>query len=67
MQIVYNGHWCLEIFNDRFRAGIASGVASDGHYALLLMNDAVAPVTPPRVTVKGVEFIEAGIAGALQE
>jgi 4-hydroxyphenylpyruvate dioxygenase len=54
----YDGYWSLEIFNDRFRAGSASGVAVDGYRSLQLMNDAVAPVMPPRVTVKGVEFIE---------
>ena len=26
----YQGYWSLEIFNDRFRAGSASGVAVDG-------------------------------------
>ena len=54
----YDGYWSLEIFNDRFRAGSASGVAIDGYRSLQLMNDAVAPAMPPRVIVKGVEFIE---------
>jgi 4-hydroxyphenylpyruvate dioxygenase len=54
----YDGYWSLEIFNDRFRAGSASGVAIDGRRSLQLLNDAVAPVMPPRVLVKGVEFIE---------
>jgi 4-hydroxyphenylpyruvate dioxygenase len=54
----YDGYWSLEIFNDRFRAGSATGVAIDGYRSLQLMNDAIAPVMPPRVIVKGVEFIE---------
>jgi 4-hydroxyphenylpyruvate dioxygenase len=54
----YDGYWSLEIFNDRFRAGSATGVAIDGYRSLQLMNDGVAPVMPPRVSVKGVEFIE---------
>ena len=54
----YDGYWSLEIFNDRFRAGSASGVAIDGYRSLQLMNDAIASVLPPRVTVTGVEFIE---------
>jgi 4-hydroxyphenylpyruvate dioxygenase len=54
----YDGYWSLEIFNDRFRAGSATGVAIDGYRSLQLMNDAIAPVMPPRVAVNGVEFIE---------
>jgi 4-hydroxyphenylpyruvate dioxygenase len=62
----YQGYWSLEIFNDRFRAGSASGVAVDGFRSLQLLNDQVAsrprapvkPVMPPRVTVNDVEFIE---------
>jgi 4-hydroxyphenylpyruvate dioxygenase len=62
----YQGYWSLEIFNDRFRAGSASGVALDGFRSLQLLHDQVAsrprapvkPVMPPRVTVNGVEFIE---------
>lgn len=65
-RIGYDGYWSLEIFNDRFRAGSASGVAIDGHRSLQLMHDQVAarprapiaPTMPPRVSVKGVEFIE---------
>jgi 4-hydroxyphenylpyruvate dioxygenase len=65
-RIGYNGWWSLEIFNDRFRAGSASGVAVDGYRSLQLMHDQVAerprPVIarsmPPRVDVKGVEFLE---------
>jgi 4-hydroxyphenylpyruvate dioxygenase len=62
----YQGYWSLEIFNDRFRAGSASGVAVDGYRSLQFLYDQVAarprapvkPVMPPRVNVKGVEFIE---------
>ena len=62
----YQGYWSLEIFNDRFRAGSASGVAVDGYRSLQLLHDEVAsrprsPIKaamPPRVDVKGVEFIE---------
>jgi 4-hydroxyphenylpyruvate dioxygenase len=65
-KIGYNGYWSLEIFNDRFRAGSASGVAVDGYRSLQLMHDfvasrprnAVVPEMPPRVVVKGVAFIE---------
>jgi 4-hydroxyphenylpyruvate dioxygenase len=65
-KIGYDGFWSLEIFNDRFRAGSASGVAVDGYRSLQLMHDTVAhrprsivvPTMPPRVDVKGVEFIE---------
>ena len=62
----YQGYWSLEIFNDRFRAGSASGVAVDGYRSLQLLYDEVAsrpraPIKaemPPRVDVRGVEFIE---------
>ena len=62
----YEGYWSLEIFNDRFRAGSATGVAVDGFRSLQLLHDQVAsrprspigPAMPPRVNVKGVEFIE---------
>jgi 4-hydroxyphenylpyruvate dioxygenase len=65
-KIGYDGYWSLEIFNDRFRAGSASGVAVDGYRSLQLMHDLAAsrtrsvvePSMPPRVNVKGVEFIE---------
>jgi 4-hydroxyphenylpyruvate dioxygenase len=65
-RIGYEGWWSLEIFNDRFRAGSASGVALDGYRSLLLLRDQVAarprsPIRasmPPRVDVRGVEFIE---------
>ena len=62
----YDGWWSLEIFNDRFRAGSARGVAQDGHRALLAMRDAVArrpratiaPEMPPPVATERVSFIE---------
>ncbi len=62
----YQGYWSLEIFNDRFRAGSASGVAIDGFRSLQLLRDetarrpraAVSAVMPPRVELRGVEFIE---------
>jgi 4-hydroxyphenylpyruvate dioxygenase len=65
-RIGYDGYWSLEIFNDRFRAGSASGVAQDGHRSLLLMADnaarqphsPVAPTMPARALAHGVEFIE---------
>jgi 4-hydroxyphenylpyruvate dioxygenase len=65
-RIGYQGYWSLEIFNDRFRAGSASGVATDGYRSLQLLQDQVAtrprapvsPAMPPRVPVRGVEFIE---------
>jgi 4-hydroxyphenylpyruvate dioxygenase len=65
-KIGYDGYWSLEIFNDRFRAGSASGVAVDGYRSLQLMHDSVAhrprsvivPNMPSRVDVKGMEFIE---------
>jgi 4-hydroxyphenylpyruvate dioxygenase len=62
----YQGYWSLEIFNDRFRAGSASGVAVDGFRSLQFLYDQVAtrprapmkPVMPQRVKVNDVEFIE---------
>jgi 4-hydroxyphenylpyruvate dioxygenase len=65
-KIGYQGYWSLEIFNDRFRAGSASGVAVDGYRSLQAMHDLVAhrpkpviaPEMPPRVVVRGVAFIE---------
>jgi 4-hydroxyphenylpyruvate dioxygenase len=65
-RIGYDGYWSLEIFNDRFRAGSASGVAVDGFRSLSTMHDGVAhrprpvimPTMPERAPVKGVEFIE---------
>lgn len=63
-RIGYEGWWSLEIFNDRFRAGSAHQVARDGHRSLRLMEDLSARALrvespmPPRITPKGVEFIE---------
>ena len=63
-RIGYGGWWSLEIFNDRFRAGSAHQVARDGHRSLRLMEDLSARALrvespmPPRITPKGVEFIE---------
>ena len=62
----YDGYWSLEIFNDRFRAGSASGVALDGYRSLRLLEAGIAtksiarkPDTlPPRIAPSGVEFIE---------
>ena len=62
----YQGYWSLEIFNDRFRAGSASGVAVDGFRSLQFLYDQVAsrpraPIKralPARVNVTDVEFIE---------
>ncbi|MEN9717844.1 MAG: hypothetical protein RIQ99_722 [Pseudomonadota bacterium] len=68
-KIGYDGYWSLEIFNDRFRAGSASGVALDGYRSLRLLEGGiarpaagVAPAAsaplPPRAAPLGVEFIE---------
>jgi 4-hydroxyphenylpyruvate dioxygenase len=62
-RIGYDGHWSLEIFNDRFRAGSASGVALDGYRSLRFLEGGITrPVAsaalPPRVSTSGVEFIE---------
>ncbi|MFX4831505.1 hypothetical protein ABTB80_18780, partial [Acinetobacter baumannii] len=54
----------LEIFNDRFRAGSAHGVALDGYRSLRLLQGGIArpspaaAALPPRVAAAGVEFIE---------
>ncbi|UVO53131.1 bifunctional sugar phosphate isomerase/epimerase/4-hydroxyphenylpyruvate dioxygenase family protein [Sphingomonas sp. SUN039] len=66
MRIGYDGYWSLEIFNDRFRAGSASGVATDGYRSLQVMQDAAArvprapfaPVMPVPADVSRVAFIE---------
>jgi 4-hydroxyphenylpyruvate dioxygenase len=68
-RIGYQGWWSLEIFNDRFRAGSASGVAVDGYRSLRLLEGGIArpaqpipnrpqPDLPPRVDPLRVEFIE---------
>jgi 4-hydroxyphenylpyruvate dioxygenase len=62
----YDGFLSLEIFNDRFRSTSASTVAVDGHRSLTFLYDrvarhlapAVVPEIPPRVRVRGVEFVE---------
>jgi 4-hydroxyphenylpyruvate dioxygenase len=64
----FDGLLSLEIFNDRFRAGSARGVALDGHRSLLFMLDelrrrtgirsAGTPELPPRSVCRGVEFVE---------
>ncbi len=56
----YQGYWSLEIFNDRFRAASATGVALDGYRSLQLMHDLAmrrrrppgATVLPPRAQVR---------------
>jgi len=66
MRIGYDGYWSLEIFNDRFRAGSASGVATDGFRSLQVMQDAaarlprapIAPTMPAPADVTRVAFIE---------
>lgn len=60
----FDGYWSLEIFNDRFRAGSASGVALDGLRSLRLLEGGITrPVStssalPAKVAPRGVEFIE---------
>lgn len=60
----YDGYWSLEIFNDRFRAGSASGVALDGLRSLRLLEGGIArtvstsPALPARPAPRGVEFLE---------
>ncbi|WP_279338866.1 sugar phosphate isomerase/epimerase and 4-hydroxyphenylpyruvate domain-containing protein [Sphingomonas sp. BGYR3] len=62
--IGYDGPLSLEIFNDRFRAGSASGIAADGYRSLRYAEDearrrlSVAPSLPARAPVDGVAFIE---------
>lgn len=62
-RIGYDGYWSLEIFNDRFRAASASGIALDGFRALRLLESGVsrpaaAAPAPPRVATQGIAFIE---------
>ena len=62
-RIGYDGYWSLEIFNDRFRAGSATGVALDGYRSLRMLEGGIArPVSSadiaPRIVTSGVEFIE---------
>ncbi|NHO33401.1 bifunctional sugar phosphate isomerase/epimerase/4-hydroxyphenylpyruvate dioxygenase family protein [Acetobacter fallax] len=39
MQIGYDGPLSLEIFNDRFRAGLSGTIAADGHRSLVAVRD----------------------------
>lgn len=63
-RIGYDGYWSLEIFNDRFRAGSASSVATDGFRSLKLLEGGIARPSaggsplPPRQEPLRVEFIE---------
>lgn len=63
-RIGYHGFWSLEIFNDRFRAGSTSGVATDGYRSLRLLEGGISrpaqplPALPTRTEPLGVEFIE---------
>ena len=63
-RIGYDGYWSLEIFNDRFRAGSASGIALDGYRSLRLLESGIARTAvppsalPPRAATSGVAFIE---------
>ncbi len=63
-RIGYDGYWSLEIFNDRFRAGSAHGVALDGYRSLRLMQGGIArpsseaAALPPKIEPRGVEFLE---------
>jgi 4-hydroxyphenylpyruvate dioxygenase len=64
----YNGPLSLEIFNDQFRSGSPRAIALDGHRSLTFLMDQVreaepevapqVPPLPPRVSVKGVSFVE---------
>jgi 4-hydroxyphenylpyruvate dioxygenase len=64
----YRGPLSLEVFNDQFRGGSAKAIAVDGHRSLINLVDQVAradpalgipkPTMPPRVQVKGIEFVE---------
>ncbi|SHE52307.1 4-hydroxyphenylpyruvate dioxygenase [Kaistia soli DSM 19436] len=64
----YAGPLSLEIFNDQFRGASPRSIAVDGHRSLINLMDQVSrdepgnriavPVMPPRVEVKGVEFVE---------
>lgn len=57
----YCGPLSLEIFNDAFRAGLASNVAVDGYRSLALLEDAHTPSSarlPPRTKTRGMGFVE---------
>jgi 4-hydroxyphenylpyruvate dioxygenase len=63
-KIGYDGYWSLEIFNDRFRAGSAAGVAGDGYRSLRLLEGGITRPSafphamPPRAAPSDVAFIE---------
>ncbi|QCI67192.1 bifunctional sugar phosphate isomerase/epimerase/4-hydroxyphenylpyruvate dioxygenase family protein [Phreatobacter stygius] len=67
----YDGLLSLEIFNDRFRAGSARGIAVDGNRSLINLMDRLArargkpiqgiPAMPARAECLGVAFIEFAI------
>jgi len=64
-RIGYDGFWSLEIFNDRFRAGSAKGVALDGYRSLRLLEGGIGraalpppPDLVPRPAPRRVEFAE---------
>ncbi len=64
----YDGPLSLEILNDQFRGGTPRVIAVDGYRSMLYLMDQVRrleptlkidlPAMPPRVKVKGVEFVE---------
>ena len=56
----YRGPLSLEIFNDEFRAGLATSVAVDGYRSLVLLEGAhaSAKALPARTATRGVGFIE---------
>ena len=63
-RIGYDGWWSLEIFNDRFRSGSASGISLDGFRSLKLLEGGIsrpssrAAALPARVAASAVEFVE---------
>jgi 4-hydroxyphenylpyruvate dioxygenase len=56
----FTGPLSLEIFNDRFREWSAKRVANDGWRSLTLLKDqaGLTPRLPPRVQIRGVDFVE---------
>ncbi len=69
----FDGLLSLEIFNDRFRAGSARGVAIDGQRSLIAMLDGLrprggetlhgVPALPPKAVCSGIKFIEFAVDG----
>lgn len=63
-RIGYEGYWSLEIFNDRFRAGSATGVALDGYRSLRLLDGGIAKLSsaaetlPRKADPRAIEFVE---------